>query len=352
MWYVTFSCVGSSYNICAYDDSGNLLTSNVLNTASAPKDLLQKAELRGMGFAPDGDFYAVNSKENISQILQFSGTENTDHSRQYKGIFTSNNSVNAIVHPFAYTVDPASGNLFVSSQDTNVVTQVFGPFGKGSPGTAAPIASFLEDIQNAKFLDGTFVASAYTNLPAYSGKGMQGITPVAQPQGLDASPNDGSKVQNSVRGILYTGGNLYVADEPGNALKIYDGTSGDYKSSLTLAGPIHLLGLGTKIYVSCGGEKKASPPVSPSVQCFDLVSLQLSTVVSDSSLTSVSGIAFGADGNFYVADRTAQTIRRYAPTTTPFTPLGIFIDSQSKNNKDGLPDQPEFLLYVGYGVAG
>jgi len=80
--------------------------------------------------------------------------------------------------------------------------------------------------------------------------------PVAQPQGLDASPNDGSKVQNSVRGILYTGGNLYVADEPGNALKIYDGTSGDYKSSLTLAGPIHLLGLGTKIYVSCGGKKK------------------------------------------------------------------------------------------------
>jgi hypothetical protein len=56
MWYVTFNCVGSSYNICAYDDSGNLLTSNVLNTASAPKDLLQKAELRGMGFAPDGDF--------------------------------------------------------------------------------------------------------------------------------------------------------------------------------------------------------------------------------------------------------------------------------------------------------
>ena len=225
-----------------------------------------------------------------------------------------------------------------------MVTQVFGPFGKGSPGTAAPIASFLEDIQNAKFLDGTFVASAYTNLPAYSGKGMQGITPVAQPQGLDASPNDGSKVQNSVRGILYTGGNLYVADEPGNALKIYDGTSGDYKSSLTLAGPIHLLGLGTKIYVSCGGEKKASPPVSSSVQCFDLVSLQLSTVVSDSSLTSVSGIAFGADGNFYVADRTAQTIRRYAPTITPFTPLGILLTHKVRIIKTGYRISPNFCF--------
>jgi hypothetical protein len=85
-----------------------------------------------------------------------------------------------------------------------------------------------------------------------------------------------------VRGILYSGGNLNGADEPGNALKIYDGTSGDYKGDLTLAGPTHLLGLGTKVYVSCAGDKKASPPISPSVQCFDLASLQLSTGVSDS----------------------------------------------------------------------
>src|SRR5262249_44054581 len=158
-----------------------------------PKDLLKKAELRGMGFAPDGDFYVVNSKEEISQILQFSGKENADHSRDYQGIFTSNNSVNAIVHPFAYTVDPASGNVFVSSQDTNVVTEVFGTFGTNTPGTAAPIASSLaalEKSSGAKFLNGTFVASAFTNLLAYKGEGMSGITPVSQPQGLDASPND------------------------------------------------------------------------------------------------------------------------------------------------------------------
>jgi len=351
MWYVTFHGVSSSYNIYAYDDSGSLLTKTVLKTSSAPKDLLQKAQLRGMGFAPDGDFYVVNSKEDVSQLVQFSGKENSDHSRDYKAVFTSDDSVNAIVHPFAYTVDPASGNIFISSQDTNVVTQVFGPFGNASPGAAAPIASFLESIQNGKFLDGTFVASAYTNLPAYSGTGMQGITQVAQPQGLDASPDDGSKVQKSVRGVLFTGKDLYVADEPGNALKIYDGTSGNYKGDVSLPGPIHLLGIGTKIYASCAGDKNANSPVGPSVKCIDLSSLQISTVVSDSNLTSVSGIAFGADGNFYVADRTARTIRSYAPTTIPFTPLGVFIDSQKKN-QDGLPDEPEFLLYVGYPVAG
>jgi hypothetical protein len=186
MWYVTFHGVGSNYNIYAYDDSGNLLTPSVLNVSSAPKNLLKKAELRGMGFAPDGGFYVVNPKEEVSQILQFSGNENSDHSRDYKGIFTSNNSVNSIVHPFAYTVDPGSGNVFVSSQDTNVVTRVFGRFGNESPGAAAPIApvlTALEKTQNAKFLGGTFVGSAYTNLPAYSGKGMTGITPVPQPQG-------------------------------------------------------------------------------------------------------------------------------------------------------------------------
>jgi hypothetical protein len=351
MWYVTFHGVGSNYNIYAYDDSGNLLTTSVLKVSSAPKDLLKKAELRGIGFAPDGDFYVVNSKQDVSQILRFSGKENSDHSRDYKGVFTSNTSVNAIVHPFAYTVDPLTGNVFVSSQDTNLVTAVFGPFSKANPGTSAPVAPALAQIANAKFLDGTFVASAYTNLPAYSGEGMVGITPVSQPQGLDAFPNDGSKVQKSVRGIVCALGNLYVADEPGNALKIYDGTSGAHKGDITVTGPVHLLCVGSKLYVGCSGDKKASPPVSPSVVCCDLNTRGLSTVVSDGSLSSVSGISFGADGNFYVADRTAQRILRYAPTATPFTPLGIFINSQS-NNKDGLPDEPEFLLYVSYGIAG
>jgi hypothetical protein len=33
------------------------------------------------------------------------------------------------------------------------------------------------------------------------------------------------------------------------------------------------------------------------------------------------------------------------------TSPGIFIDSQN-NNKDGLPHEPEFLLYVDYALAG
>jgi hypothetical protein len=150
-------------------------------------------------------------------------------------------------------------------------------------------------------------------------------------------------VQNSVRGIVYALGNLSVADEPGNALKIYDGTTGAFKGAVTVPGPVHLLRVDSKLYISCSGNK--------TVACYDLNSQELSTVVNDSHLSSVSGIAFGADGNFYVADRKAQTIRRYAPTAIPFNPLGTFIDSQT-NNKNGLPDEPEFLFYVSYGIAG
>ena len=342
MWYITFHGVGNDFNLSAYDDTGNLLTKTVLNASSVPKDLLKHAELRGMGFAPDGDFYVVNSHKDASQILQFSGRENSDHSRDFKRIFASMEAVNALVHPFAYTVNPL-GNVYVSSQDTNVVTQLFGPFGTGNPGTAAPVARALSQIPDSKFMDGTFVASAYTKLPAYSGLGD--ITSVAQPQGLDAHPHDGSEVKKSVRGIVYSGGDLYVADEPGNALKVYDGTSGTSRGDITVPGPVHLLCVGDKLYVGCSGDKEAGSQIAPSVQCWDLTSRHLSAVVSDSSLASVSGIAFGADGNYYVADRTARTVRRYAPTSVPFISLGAFI-------KDGLPDEPEFLLYVDYAVAG
>ena len=121
--------------------------------------------------------------------------------------------------------------------------------------------------------------------------------------------------------------------------------SGEYRGDITVPGPVHLLCVGDKLYVGCSGDKEAGSQIAPSVQCWDLTSRHLSAVVSDSSLASVSGIAFGADGNFYVADRTARTVRRYGPTSVPFISLGAFI-------KDGLPDEPEFLLYVDYAAAG
>jgi hypothetical protein len=336
MWYVTFHGTSSDYNVCAYDDSGNLIASTVLEVSSVPN----KAELRAIGFAPDGHLYVLNSHSTDSQVLIFSGSEESNHSRKYKGIFTSNNTVSSIVHPFGYAADPVSGNLFITSQDTNVVTQVYGSFGNQG-GTAAPIAEYLTSTFGSAFLPGTFVASAYTNLPAY--KNLT-VTPVTDSQGgLDAKPHDPTEnVKNSVRGIVLNAGILYVADEPGDAVRIYDGASGKYGSSITgdkdnpLTGPVHLLSAGSVVYIGSSGTN--------TVLAYDIANKSLSTVVDDKDLKSVSGLAFGADGNLYVADRKAMKVYKYAPGTTPFNPLGAFIGS-------GMPDEPEFLMYVAYAIA-
>src|SRR5258708_36870644 len=99
MWYVTFHGTSSDYNICAYDDSGNLITSTVLDPSSVP----HKAELRAIGFAPDGHFDVLNSHSSDSQVLIFSGSETSDHSMKSKSSFTSNRTLSllreAILHP-------------------------------------------------------------------------------------------------------------------------------------------------------------------------------------------------------------------------------------------------------------
>ena len=60
MWYITFHGGSGGYpNIFAYDDGGHLLSSSVLNLSGLADS---KAELRGMGFAPDGSFYVLNSR--------------------------------------------------------------------------------------------------------------------------------------------------------------------------------------------------------------------------------------------------------------------------------------------------
>lgn len=343
MWYITFHGVSSDYNIYAYDDEGNRLTKTVLD-----KSFDSDAMLRGMGFGPDGKFYVLDGSKDNSQVLVFSGDYDDKYERQYESVFTSKDIVPGMVHPFDFCFEPNSGDYYISSQDTNVVTKVYGPTSVGDrkPGTAAGLASSLAAIPDSKFLDGTYVASAYTNLPEYP---EDDITPVAQPKGLDASPNDGSKVSNSVRGVVYADGKLYVVDEPGNAVKVYDAVTGDLLSSITgdtLIGPVHLLLVSYWLYIGCAGDGK-NGTVKPSVLLYNILggNGDLATVVSDPQLKSVAGFSFGGDGKFYVADRKANVIYRYDTSAVPYHSPEVFIDSND-NQKQGLPDDPEFLLHL------
>jgi len=58
-------------------------------------------------------------------------------------------------------------------------------------------------------------------------------------------------------------------------------------------------------------------------------------VVIDGKLDAPSGFAVGPDGDFYVAERKKQRVRRFSSKGKK---KGTFID--------GLPDMPEFLVYV------
>jgi hypothetical protein len=141
----------------------------------------------------------------------------------------SGTQVNSISHPFAMAFDDQN-HCFVSNQDTNLVTQL----NLNAPPTTATAvkgaaASYLKQFdKNGTFLDGTFVASACGCLPH-----IPATTPVPINRGrLDVVILSG-KVQNSVRDIVLAGPGtppspllLYVLDEPGNLIRLYDPVTG------------------------------------------------------------------------------------------------------------------------------
>lgn len=299
-------------NIFAYDKDGNRVTKTVLQGAD---NLLE--ELRGI-LLQNSLFYVASGSKKQDSLLCFQGS-GTEYS--YVSALASNATVNSILHPFGFTFDSQS-HCYVSSQDTNVVTRLVVATG-GKTATAAPLAPALP--AGGTFLDGTFVASSNGSLP-----GVPATTPVSPPAGLEVSFSEGgAKVQHSVRDVVWVNGALYVADEPGNAVKVYDANGNYLGESNKVDGPVHLLVYSGTLYVSSGDQVFTSPlnasqpgqltlqPI-PSVQVKDL-----------------SGMAFSNSGEFYAASRTKNEIWKYDSS----------FGSPAKFAKN-LPDNPEFLLHV------
>ena len=352
MWYITFhggqddgsdgqggagagQASKSGVNkVHAYDDDGQLITKDVL-PASIPNVTLD--ELRGIGFGAAGYLYVVNSYSGDSQILYFTGAADSHGTHDFLGVFVMREAtggldcsaaargcVESIVHPFAFTFD-GSGNCYVSSQDTNVATLL--------PASGTPqIAPYLaQTYPNNQFLPGTFVASSNGALP----KVPQAQPDVSPPQGLEvAFDKSNTKVVNSVRDVLFNQGSLYVADEPGNAVKIYDGTSGELTGEISdsslLAAPVHLLLAGDDLYIGSTGTPAGG---SPGVVRYSLTDGTYAPFIT--RVDSPSGMGIGADGNFYVALRKGRCVAKYSMNGVL---LGCLVCD--------LPDDPEFLLYV------
>jgi hypothetical protein len=336
MWLISFrgEATGDVNNILAFDDDGQPASPSALLPTGATDPPL--FELRGFQPTATG-LYVANAHNALSRILVYK--QQQDGTYAFSSTFTSGTQTRAVFHPFDLTQDDSS-HWYVSNQDSNVVA-AFDSTGKPLPLPAA-LSSWTGA---ANFLPGTFVASSVGALP---GVPTPAPPDVPGPLGLAVSPPNGQpKVSNSVRGLAYHGGTLYVADEPGNAVKAYDVTTGLLVGQIAganLSSPVHLL-------CAVGGE---IPPTlfvgstgNDGVVTFDLSSGPPSGIVApasliDGSIKHASGMDFGADGLLYVAERKAMKIKRFAVTSSN----GTMVASPAKHWEITLADELEFIHYV------
>ncbi len=357
-------------NIYAYDETATPVKKykNVLQNAQG------LAELRGMLYA-NGLLYVASGAKKASGVYCFTPAAFPNFGNQQTFITSK---VPAISHPFSFTYQSLAGGQtqrwYITNQDTNVVATLIA----GSPYYGSAVASptcannalylhaLLQDLAAQpnppvlEFLDGTFVASASAGSP------LPDTTPVDPSWGgLSASIPSG-KVQNSVRDVTLYNGVLYVADEAGNAVRMYDpvlgvpwGSTGSYvngSSTVPLSSPVHLLVYKNNLYVSSGSvvsygpcpAPPSAPPALPgafSSSQFPIppyptppsgytgsvtLSLELFTTLPD----TVSGMAFDNHGNFYAALRKKKEIYQL--------PFG----STAPQLLTSVPDSPEFLLWL------
>jgi DNA-binding beta-propeller fold protein YncE len=232
-----------------------------------------------------------------------------------------------MVHPFDVELGD-DGRIYASCQDTNTVVAILPKARK-----PAPVAPHLrKSFPDGNFLPGTLVASSQGKLPE---AGDRPPRDVPSPQGLKVVLDVHGKPRHSVRGIIVHRGHLYVADEAGDAVKIFEMATGRLVARIKgkkLAKPVHLILQGDTLYIGAAG--------TGSILAYDIPTeaprgkLKASTVI-DAKLKAPSGFAIGPDGDLYVAERFDQRVRRFSPKGKS---KGTFIE--------GLPDMPEFLVHV------
>jgi hypothetical protein len=277
------------------------------------------------GFALVGDdLYIASAWRKDSHIARYHRHGDTF---RFKEVLVTTEQVVAMVHPFDVELGD-DGRIYVSCQDTNTVVSLVPETRK-----PAPVAAHLrKQYPNGNFLPGTLVASSQGSLPEY---GDHTPLDVPAPLGLKVVLDKRGMPRHSVRGIIVHRKHLYVADEAGNAVKVFNVHSGELMARITgreLEAPVHLILHGETLYIGASG--------TGSILALDLTSTPPSgeltaRVVIDGKLDAPSGFALGPDGDLYVAERKKQRVRRFSSDGKK---EGTFIHN--------LPDMPEFLVYV------
>ena len=131
-WYISFHGgeeKASLNNIHVYSTEGKKLR-KALSKKSLSSGITLR-ELRGFVFGPDKNLYVVNAYFEYSEVLKFKGALNKDGQHDFAGVFVKRhaNLNPGIDHPFNVAFD-SNGDLYVSSQNTNLVARYHGPSSK------------------------------------------------------------------------------------------------------------------------------------------------------------------------------------------------------------------------------
>ncbi len=149
-WYVSFhggEDKASLNNIHVYSTDGKELR-KALNKKSLPAGTKLR-ELRAFVFGPDQNLYVVNAYFEYSEVLKFKGALNENGQHDFARVFVKRHAeMNpGIDHPFNVAFD-SEGDLYVSSQNTNLIARYHGPASKkGEPGTPMPLPEGI-DLEN------------------------------------------------------------------------------------------------------------------------------------------------------------------------------------------------------------
>jgi hypothetical protein len=311
-WYISFHGgeeESALNNIHVYSTDGERLRKG-LNKKSLPAGIKLR-ELRGFVFGPDQNLYVVNAYFEYSEVLKFNGTLNENGQHDFAQVFVKRHADNpGIDHPFNLAFD-SEGDLYVSSQNTNLIARYHGPASKkGKPGTPMSLPESLH-LEKAAFPPGTFVPS--------SKLASNGLL--------------------EVRAVIFAPNNeMFVADRAADCVRIYEARTGRHLRNLgpqshQLDRPIHLLLSPDGRYLLIGSGGKDS------ILRHDLRegSTNLFVEPKSAGLNGPAGMAFADDGFLYVASRNSKQILRYSGTDG--RPHG-------KPFINDLADNPEFLMLV------
>ena len=324
MWWISYRGEGKTGvdNIGVFEDDGTPRKKHpLLLDPSTDAHALHIA--RGFALVGD-DLYIANAWRKDSHVARYRRRGDMFH---FAGVVVTTRHISAMVHPFDVELGD-DGRLYVSCQDTNTVVVVLPRSRK-----PAPVAAHLrKNFPRGNFLPGTLVASSQGQLPEV---GDRAVLIVPSPQGLKVVLDEHGKPRHSVRGIIVHRKHLYVADEAGDAVKIFELKSGRLVARIRgrrLTKPVHLILHDDTLYIGAAG--------TGSILAFDIPTraprgnLKARTVI-DGKLKAPSGFAIGPDGDLYVAERIKQRVRRFSAKGKK---KGTFIAD--------LPDMPEFLVHV------